>query len=136
MATTPAQHDAAADWVARFAALWAKPTPEGFHGMMHEDTQNQIPPMTAPADRAGVIAHFRQVLGMLPDLRLEVVDWAASGDAVMVCWRGSATLMGQLLAWEGIDRVVLRDGRTVAGRAYWDTQRLREDIAAIRARQG
>lgn len=128
--TTPAQLTAAADWVARFAARWADLDPAALGELMHADTRNRIPPMTEPADRDGVIAHFARAQAMLGGLRLAVERWAASGDAVFVEWTASATVRGVAMTWRGIDRVLLRDGRTYAGEAFWDTRQLSERIAA------
>src|SRR3954463_625591 len=80
---TPAQLAAARDIVARFAARWDRPRADDLEDLMHPDTCNLIPPMKTPADRAGVIAHFRGVLQQLPDLRIAVERWAPTGDAVL-----------------------------------------------------
>jgi len=88
--------------------------------------------MTAPGDREGVIAHFKQVIAQLPQLKLEVVRWAASGDAVFVEWVATAPMGPRTLTWRGIDRVRLRDGRTYEGEAFWDTRRVAEQFAALR----
>jgi len=83
--------------VQRFAEEWQNPAADNLEGLMHEDTRNLIPPMTEPADRRGVIEHFRGVLSQLPDLKVEVLQWAPTGDAVMIEWQPSATLAGQPL---------------------------------------
>jgi ketosteroid isomerase-like protein len=129
---TPAELAAARDWVARFQARWRTLDPDALRELMHPDTQNQIPPMAAPADCEGVVAHFKQAQAMLPGLRIEVVRWAASGDAVFIEWTASATVNGHPIAWTGVDRVRLRDHRTYEGRVFWDTRRLAEEIAQAR----
>jgi len=92
--------------------------------LMHPDTQNLIPPMATPADREGVVQLFAQVLEQLPDLRIEVLRWAPTGDAVMLEWSASATVGSKFLTWQGVDRVCLREDRTYQGQVYWDTRRL------------
>lgn len=121
---TEAQRAAAARWVEGFAERWAPLDPEALRELMHPDTQNLIPPMTTPADAEGVVAHFRALAARLPDLSLTVERWAVAGDAVFVEWRGRASVAGKPIEWRGIDRVLLRDGRTYAGEAFWDTQRV------------
>ncbi|SDX07591.1 Ketosteroid isomerase-related protein [Collimonas sp. OK242] len=116
--------------VARFAEKWDKPDADGLRELMHSDTQNLIPPMTQPADREGVVEHFRQIFKQLPDLRLDVDRWAPTGDIVMVEWTATATVAGKLLSWSGIDRFRIRGDRMDQGMVYWDTRRLAEMMAA------
>jgi ketosteroid isomerase-like protein len=128
-APTTAQLAQAEDWVARFAASWAKPSPGDLRDLMHADTRNLIPPMKEPGDREGVVAHFDEVLRMIPDFRLEVIRWAATADTVMIEWQGSATVAGKALSWRGIDRISLRDSKTYEGQVYWDTRGVAEMMA-------
>lgn len=124
--------------VQRFAAEWQNPVADNLRSLMHEDTRNLIPPMTEPADREGVVEHFRQVLTQLPDLKVDVLQWAPTGDAVMIEWRASATVAGQALNWQGVDRFNLRGDRMYKGQVYWDTRRVAEQVAEAvkRAQQG
>ncbi|MFM0171441.1 nuclear transport factor 2 family protein [Paraburkholderia sediminicola] len=115
--------------VQRFAAEWQNPVADNLRVLMHEDTQNLIPPMTEPADREGVVEHFRQVLAQLPDLKVDVLQWAPTGDAVMIEWRASATVAGQALSWQGVDRFNVRGDRMYKGQVYWDTRRVAEQMA-------
>jgi ketosteroid isomerase-like protein len=124
-------HDAAAAaaWVARFRELWRDGNIDSLRELMHADTRNLIPPMREPADCEGVIAMFKQSLERMPDLRIEVIRWAASGDAVFLEWLATATVAGRPIRWQGVDRVRLRDGRTFEGQVYWDTRRVAEMVA-------
>lgn len=124
------QFAAAASLVSRFADRWARPNADDLRDLMHPDTQNLIPPMAAPGDREQVVEHFRGVLQMLPDLRLEVVRWAPTGDAVMIEWRATATIAGQPLSWTGVDRFNIRGERMYEARVYWDTRGLAERMGA------
>lgn len=129
---TPAQLAAGADMVARWADNWSKPDPQSeyFRDLMHPDTQNQIPPMMKPADRAGVIEHFSQVMSRLPDLRIEVVRWAPTGDCVIIEWLAHATVAGEKLDWTGTDRISIRGDRAYEARVYWDTRQLDQRMGA------
>lgn len=127
---TSIQLDDAIAAVDKFAAVWAKPSLEGLATLMHPDTQNQIPPMTGPADREGVLAHFDQVLKQLPDLWLEVIRWAPTGDSALVEWRAHATVAGKPLSWTGVDRFGIRGERMYEARVYWDTRQVAADVAA------
>ncbi|QNI36031.1 nuclear transport factor 2 family protein [Edaphobacter albus] len=121
---------AARDIVARFAARWNRPDADALRDLMHPDTRNLIPPMTVPADREGVVEHFRGILQTLPDLRLDVVRWAPTGDTVMVEWKAEATVAGQHLAWTGVDRFNIRGDKMYEACVYWDTRDLAERMAA------
>jgi ketosteroid isomerase-like protein len=129
-------HDAQ-EIVERFAARWQRPVADDLRDLMHADTQNLIPPMTVPANREGVIEHFRQVLQQLPDLRVEVIRWAPTGDAVLVEWRARASVAGQPLEWQGVDRFNVRGGRMYQAQVYWDTRTVAEQMAGAvqRAKQ-
>ncbi len=131
---SPDQLAAARAWVASFQARWRSLDPDALRDLMHADTRNLIPPMAAPADRDGVVAHFRQAAAMLPGLAIEVVRWAAVDDAVFIEWIATATVNGQPISWRGVDRVRLREGRTYEGEVFWDTRRLAERIAELRQR--
>ena len=128
--STPEQLAAARDIVGRFAARWQHPDADSLRELMHADTRNLIPPLREPADREGVVELFRGVLQQLPDMRIEVVRWAPTGDAVMIEWRASATVAGQLLTWTGVDRFCIRGDRMYEGQVYWDTRQLAERVAA------
>lgn len=127
---TPEQLASARAIVGRFAESWDNPQAEALRDLMHPDTKNLIPPMTEPADREGVVAHFRGVLERLPDLRIAVVRWAPTGDAVMIEWQATATVAGQVLTWEGVDRFNVYGDRIYQGSVYWDTRGLAERMAA------
>ena len=115
--------------VSRFAEHWSHPVADGLRDLMHRDTRNLIPPMTVPADREGVVEHFRQVLAQLPDLKVEVLQWAPTGDAVLIEWRASASVGGETLEWQGVDRFNIRGDRMYQGQVFWDTRRVAEQVA-------
>jgi ketosteroid isomerase-like protein len=121
-------HDAK-ELVERFALRWRQPVADDLRDLMHPDTQNLIPPMTAPADREGVVEHFRQVLQQLPDLRVEVIRWAPTGDAVLIEWRARASVAGEPLEWQGVDRFNIRGERMYEAQVYWDTRGVAEQMA-------
>jgi hypothetical protein len=123
---------AAADWVCRFAARWKRPDAEALADLMHPDTQNLIPPMTTPANRDGVVEQFRQFLLRFPDLRIEIIRWAPTGDTILIEWLATVAVGHEQLSWKGVDRVCLRGSRMYEGQVYWDTRRVAEQIAQAR----
>lgn len=115
--------------VERFAQRWQRPIADELRDLMHPDTRNLIPPMTVPADREGVVEHFRQILQRLPDLRIEVIRWAPTGDAVLIEWRARASVGGEPLEWQGVDRFNVSGDRMYQAQVYWDTRGVAEKIA-------
>jgi ketosteroid isomerase-like protein len=130
VAPTEQQLAAAKDLVARFAASWDRPDADSLRDLMHPDTRNLIPPMTEPGDREAVVEYFRAALSRLPDMRLKIIRWAATGDAVMVEWEATASVAGQPLSWTGVDRFNVRGDRIYQGHVYWDTRELAARMAA------
>jgi predicted SnoaL-like aldol condensation-catalyzing enzyme len=128
------QFAAASLLVARFAERWKKPDADALRDLMHPDTKNLIPPMVQPGDREAVVEHFRSVLKMVPDMTLEVVRWAPTGDAVLLEWQANATVAGQSLTWSGVDRFNIRGDRMYEANVYWDTRDLAEKMGAAVAR--
>lgn len=70
-----------------------------------------------------IASYFREVLGAVPDLRMEIVALAEQGDDVFVQWHMTGTHEGPLLgidatgkslAIDGIDHFVIRDGKLVS----------------------
>lgn len=120
--------------VARFAALWHAPDPDTFRALMHPDTRNLVPPMTEPADREGVVQHFKEVVRRLPDMSVSVLRWALAGDTVMIEWRATATIATRALSWTGVDVMRLRGDRMFEAQVYWDTRGTAQRAeAAVRA---
>jgi ketosteroid isomerase-like protein len=128
---TEQQLAAAKEFVAQFAERWRSPNADSLRDLMHPDTRNLIPPMPEPGDREAVVEHFRDVLNRFPDLRVEVVRWAPTGDAVMIEWKATASVAGQPLSWTGVDRFNIRGDRMYEAMVYWDTQGLAERMAAV-----
>lgn len=126
---TQEQLAAARSVVGRFAAQWARVDADALRELMHADTRNLIPPMREAGDREAVVELFRGVIAQLPDLRISVIRWAPTGDAVMIEWRATATLAGRPLSWTGVDRFNIRGDRMYEGQVYWDTRGLAERMA-------
>jgi predicted SnoaL-like aldol condensation-catalyzing enzyme len=120
------QLEAAESWVALFSNGWRPLNPDALREGMQPDTQNLIPPMSSPANQDGVVAHFREVLKLLPDLSLKVIRWAPVADSILIEWEASATRASKSLEWRGVDRVSLVDGKTYESQAYWDTRKVAE----------
>jgi hypothetical protein len=65
--------------------------------------------------------YVRAIKALMPDIGLEVANWAANGDVVFIEYEMSGTLAGISLSWTGIGRFKLR-GEKAIGR--WDNLEL------------
>jgi len=76
--------------------------------------------------------YIRGIKAAMPDISLEVRNWAAAESVVFVEYAMEATVAGEPLAWDGIGRFELRDGRVIDAIGRWDTA----PLLAARAPQG
>ena len=115
----------AARFVRLFAEGWAGPSPEKLMDLL-DDRIRLVQPIFAPSigRDAAAARFFRPLLRFMPDVRLEVRRWSASGDVVFIEWTASGTLSGQKLTWSGVDRLILSNGRAVERVAYFDSMPL------------
>lgn len=101
-----------ADFVPRFAELWANPSRDKVLPLVDDDVTGHWPGSAEPTRGADAYAdRIAQVLELLPDLTLTVTAHAAHEDTVFISWHGTAR-DGQL-ELEGIDRIRLRNGRVI-----------------------
>jgi limonene-1,2-epoxide hydrolase len=124
------EYTKAASFVSRFAEQWSAPTPERFRELLHRDTRNLYPGMSAPQGPDGIVSWLKNALAALPDLTLEVTRWAPDGKAVLIEFAASATVDGRRLQWEGADRFLLEGDRCVEGRSYFDTHPIQKALTA------
>ena len=64
--------------------------------------------------------YVRAIKALMPDIGLEVANWAANGDVVFVEYEMSGTLAGRSLRWTGIGRFKLEGERLVDAIGRWD----------------
>lgn len=84
--------------------------------------------MERPIKAAEEPDYVRAIKALMPDIRLEVANWAARDDVVFVEYEMSATLAGRPLNWTGIGRFKLRGERTVDAIGRWDNLELLAQI--------
>ena len=76
--------------------------------------------MAEPIRGAQEPDYVRAIKALMPDIRLEVVNWAARGDVVFVEYEMTATLAERPLRWSGIGRFSM-DGETLVDAiGRWD----------------
>ena len=119
-------------FVSEFARVWAAPRPELFPPLLQPDAVTRWPGVgEVRADQYP--EHIERILGLFPDLSLEVVDHAATAEGVMIAWRARATVGGEARSWTGVDRFVLRDGRVAGGEITFDTAIVAEALEGAAA---
>ena len=64
--------------------------------------------------------YVRGIKALLPDISLEMKNWAAREDVIFVEYAMKATVNGEPVAWDGIGRFKLRDGRVIEAIGRWD----------------
>ncbi|MFF5208390.1 nuclear transport factor 2 family protein [Streptosporangium sp. NPDC000396] len=114
------------DFVTRWAAFWNAPDPARLDTLTDPDIVLRWPGQPEPI--RGRQAWSAQVAGALqrfPDLRLEVTGHAFNDDLSFISWRATATANGEVISWEGIDRMRLKNGVVVDSMVAFDTAGLR-----------
>jgi len=74
--------------------------------------------------------YVRGIKALMPDISLEARNWAARGDVIFVEYAMKATVNGEPIAWDGIGRFKLRDGRVIEAIGRWDTAEIKAALAA------
>jgi hypothetical protein len=63
--------------------------------------------------------YVRAIKALMPDIGLEVANWASRGDVVFIEYEMSGTLAGRSLNWTGIGRFKLRGERAIYAIGRW-----------------
>jgi ketosteroid isomerase-like protein len=117
-ANTPS--DDAERFVRAFAAMWDRPTVEGFGALMHPDVR-LVQPLARPARGAREACEwFAGMLALVPDIRIAVDRWSGTPDALFIEWTATATFGGKPVRWSAVDRFRLADGKVLERIAYFD----------------
>jgi hypothetical protein len=109
-----------------FAAFWAKPTPEAVRPELFTADVAGYWPDTELHGVAQYTERLKQLLEMLPDLRLEVGDHADNGEHIFVRWIMRATGRHGAFEMGGVDRIKVRDGLVAENRIFFDTKRFEQ----------
>jgi SnoaL-like domain len=119
-----------AEFVRRFADMWAAPSVDGMVALAHADAVFTRPLAAATRGHDGLANYFDELLQTIPDLRGEVLTWAAADETTLfVELRLSGTFGRRPIEWVSVDKLVLRDGLIVEGAANFDGLRLLGAIA-------
>jgi len=122
-AETPViDHDAAADFVRRFAEFWKAPTPDRLDIVLAPNARLCAPltPNTYGLE-AGKRA-FADLFELIDDMQAEVHRWGATSDGVLIEFTVTGKASGAPVSWESVDRFVLgEDGLATERFTYFDS---------------
>jgi hypothetical protein len=120
VSTETATSTEAASFVERFAAAWADPSPEALSVLLHPEGRLIQPLEPEIRGRAAVEASWRRNFALIPDLRGEVLRWAASDDLLVIEVQLSGTIGGRRVVWISSDHIRLEDGLVKERVAHFD----------------
>jgi len=118
-------HDAAADFVRRFAEFWKAPTPARLDTVLAPNARLHAPltPTTYGLE-AGRRA-FADLFELIGDMRAEVHRWGATSDGVLIEFTVTGKASGAPVSWESVDRFVLDENGLATERfTYFDSMPL------------
>ena len=108
--------------VENFASFWADPHPELLRGGVTDDVAVYYPGAREPQRGPDAyIANVQRYLQLVPDLRLEVLDYAYNGDVTFVRWVARGTGVNGRFEMPGIDCIRTRDGLLAENHVTYDS---------------
>jgi hypothetical protein len=110
----------AEDFTRRFGEAWATPSGARLAALLTDDVRLVQPLMREVHDRGAATRAFDELFALVPDLRSEVRRWGATEDGVLIEHRMTGTLGRRPYSWDGVDRILLRDGLARERIAHFD----------------
>jgi hypothetical protein len=111
----------AAGFVERYVAAWASREPNEMAKMWHADGVLHHPLLGGPIAGRLVPANNDRTKRLIPDLVWSLQSWAWSGDVVFLEWRNTGTFEGRRIEFEGVDRMIVKEGRIREEAVYLDS---------------
>lgn len=106
--------------LARFRAFGAAPSVARYLDLFAPDATLQHPGMPRPLHGAAIGEFVAAALTAVPDFTMTPVRWCADDDTLFVEARNTGRVGDRLTVWPSIYRLILRAGRVIDGRAYYD----------------
>jgi ketosteroid isomerase-like protein len=110
----------AAGFVERFEREWGRSDADALAALLTEDVVLMQPMMPRTVGREASRRAFARLFRLIPDLHVEVRDWAARADVVLIEFTLSGSFGGRELSWPAVDRIRLRDGLVAERISYFD----------------
>ncbi|MEM7138489.1 MAG: nuclear transport factor 2 family protein [Myxococcota bacterium] len=113
---------APAEFVARFAELWANPRAHAdpFGELLSPEVRLIAPMTPTTRDRVSGMRALQNVFNAAPDLRADVLNWSLAVDVLFIEMRFAATIGGRKVSWHNVDRFRFAEGVAVERIAYFD----------------
>ena len=120
----------AEQFMREYEAIWCEFDTERLAAatMIHPKATIHHSGMTEPVSPAAEVAYVKGIKALMPDISLEVRNWAARDEVIFVEYEISGTLAGRPLSWVGIGRFTLEYDRVIDVIGRWDTRALQAAI--------
>lgn len=121
-ATATAQATEDASWaVAHFAHFWANPDPTGDTSHLSASVVGRWPDGRVLHGIEEYRGRLMKLGGLIPDIRLEVLESAVNGGVAFIRWRGRGTGSRGPFELFGVDRLKVESGQIVENIVHFDT---------------
>lgn len=104
----------------RYLDVWPRFDDERLLEVVYPEASIHHSGMDAPIRGEEEPDYVRAIKLLMPDVSLEVVNWAAGEDVVFIEYAVRGTVAGRSLGWTGIGRFKLRGERAIEAIGRWD----------------
>lgn len=109
-------------FVEAFRAGWDRPHPHAWDEFLDDQTIFVQPMLRDGAGREFWWEETVRTLGLMPDLRADVLSWSGTGEHLFIHIRFTATLGGKPITWEAVDALRLSDAGVLLRReSFFDS---------------
>ena len=104
-----------------FAAIWTDPNPGGPQSRLAKHVVGRWPGGAVVEGIDAYNEQLRKVIALMPDVRLEVLEYAERDDLVFIRWVSSGTSAAGPFRIEGVDRLRIDGEHIVENVVFFDT---------------
>ncbi len=109
------------EFVTRFAAAWRGRESEAFEALWWPEGKLHYPFASRVINGHEIRKLNEFTKASQPNPTWAMVDWTTRGDVIVVEWESTNRYGDKVLAWRGVDKLTLRDGRIIEEVVYADT---------------
>lgn len=110
----------AASFIARFERAWASRSLSALGDLLHADVCLRQPLLSPRRGRAAALRSLANVLGLLPNLGIELEHWAGDSERIFIAFTLHARLGRAALRLPMVDRMSLVEGLIRERTVYFD----------------
>jgi ketosteroid isomerase-like protein len=121
-----------------FQTFWAKPDLSTPSDQLDDDIVGYWPGTDEPVrGRDEYVGALEELLARVPDLTLQVMESADSGEYLFIRWVAHATGVNGKIEHPGVDRIRVVDGKVVENRIFFDRAQFERKLGvSLDLRQG